>query len=273
MVNDIRKIYEKGIERTKREPFLTGFKDLDIFCKYLGGGDILTIGGRPGMGKTNFAVSLVNNILEQGKSVMYFSLEMNAERFINRLVAERLNVSLFDLRERVRTEEIEKALSFYDDKKIYICDRTSYTPAEMEDAIKEVKPDIVFIDYIQLLQMPKAPNLTEATNLAIREIKRIAAENNIMVVMLSQLSRAVESRCDKRPLLSDLRNGNLIEELSDIILMLYRDEYYNPEPDDSYNEIMHNEIIISKNSYGPVGIIMLEFKKGFFRNVKTRDTV
>jgi replicative DNA helicase len=115
--------------------------------------------------------------------------------------------------------------------------------------------------------MPKAPNLTEATNLAIREVKRIAVENNVIVVLLSQLSRAVEGRFDKHPLLSDLRNGSLLEEISDMILMIYREEYYSAEP-----EFPRNEIIVAKNTMGPTGTVCLDFKNGYFRNFSSDNT-
>ena len=151
--------------------------------------------------------------------------------------------------------------------KFDIIDGSILTTNDIETKIKKTQPDIVFISYIQLLGMPKAPNLTEATNLAIKEIKRIAVENNVIVVLLSQLSRAVEARFDKHPLLSDLRNGSLLEELSDVILFIYRDEYYNNE-----TAFPGNEIIVAKNTMGPVGTVSLDFKQGFFRNPKIDNT-
>ena len=178
------------------------------------------------------------------------------------LEREKINIPIFPLLEnKINENELNIALNSYADKNIEIIDKIDLTVDEFEDKIKTTNPDIVFVDYVQLLEMPKAPNLTEATNLAIKEIKRIAIENNVIVILLSQLSRAVENRCDKKPLLSDLRNGSLLEEISDIILFIYREEYYEPN-----SEIPTNLIITAKNSVGPTGIISLDFKNGFFRN-------
>ena len=262
MTNKIKELYETGLERRKKTDFSTGFDDLDIFCKYLDGGDILTIGARPAMGKTNFAASLVNHFIDKGKKVLYFSLSMSCEYVVHRLVAEKIGTPLFPLLEgKVRKEEIDIVLNSFEDKKLEIIDKTDLSIDDVENNIKDLKPDIVLIDYIQLLKMPKAPNLTEATNLAIKEIKRIAVGNNVVVVLLSQLSRAVEGRFDKHPLLSDLRNGSLLEEVSDVIMFIYREAYY-----DNTDENPRNEIIIAKNQMGPTGIINLDFKNGFFKN-------
>ena len=268
MENNIAEIFMKSLEKRKTDFFSTGFEDLDIFCKFLEEGNIMIIGGRPAMGKTNFALSIVNHLLDSNKSVMYITTEMSAERLVLRLVAEKLNLAVHNLLTGdIRKEEIETALNYYNDKKLYINDKISVTLDDLENGIKISKPDVVFIDYIQMIEAPKAPNLTEATNLAIKEVKRIAVENNVIVVMLSQLSRAVEARTDKHPLLSDLRNGSLLEELSDVILFIYREEYYSNE-----TEFSSNEIIVAKNTMGPTGIVSLDFKNGFFRNQKITNT-
>ena len=262
MENDIANIFMRSLEKRKTEFFSTGFEELDIFCKFLEKGNIMIIGGRPAMGKTNFALSIVNHLLDSKKSVMFITTEMSAELLVLRLAAEKLNLPMYNLLTgNIRKEEIETALNYYKDKNLYINDKISVTLDDLENGIKTSKPEVVFIDYIQMLEAPKAPNLTEATNLAIKEVKRIAVENNVIVVLISQLSRAVEGRFDKHPLLSDLRNGSLLEELADVILMLYREEYYSKE-----TEQPMNEIFIAKNSLGPTGTVLLDFKNGFFRN-------
>lgn len=262
MTNKIKELYESGLERRKKTNFSTGFEELDIFCKYIDCGDILTIGARPAMGKTNFSASLVNHFIDKGKKVLYFSMSMSSEYVVHRLVAEKIGTPLFPLLEgRVRKEEVDIALNSFEDKKLEIIDKTDLSIDDVECIIKDLKPDIVFIDYIQLLKMPKAPNLTEATNLAIKEVKRIAVTHNVIVILLSQLSRAVEARMDKHPLLSDLRNGSLLEEVSDVIMFIYREEYYSNTDDNP-----RNEIIVAKNTMGPVGTICLDFKHGFFKN-------
>ena len=261
-VNSIKKIYMEAQEKIKNSVFTTGFEDLDNFCKYLSNGSILTIGGRPAMGKTSFATSLVNHLLSINKNILFFSLELSKGKFIQRMIAEKIGEPIFSILEnKINERELDITLNSYEDKNFEIVDEHNLTIEKFEDKIKTSKPEIVFVDYVQLLEMPKAPNLTEATNLAIKEIKRIAVENNIIVVLLSQLSRAVEARCDKTPLLSDLRNGSLLEEISDIILFIYREEYY-----DSNTETPMNLIITAKNSVGPTGTVCLDFKNGFFKN-------
>ena len=262
MTNKIKELYELGLKRRKKANFSTGFEDLDNFCKYLDGGDVLIIGGRPAMGKTNFAASFVNHLIDSGKNVLYYSLAQSTTQFIYRLVAEKIGTPLFALIEgKVRQEEVDIVLNSFESKKLNVLGKSNLSIDDIENDIQNFKPEIIFIDYIQLVQMPKAPNLTEATNLAIKEVKRIAVENNVIVVLLSQLSRAVEARIDKHPLLSDLRNGSLLEEISDIVLFVYREEYYSREMENP-----SNEIIVAKNTIGPTGIVSLDFKHGFFKN-------
>ncbi len=269
MSNNIKEIYLNEQERLKMTDFFsTGFEELDIFCKYIEGGNVITIGGRPAMGKTNFSISLINHMVEKNKNVLCFIMDSPKSKYVMRLVSEKIGTPLLKLLDgKVREEEVNIVLDSYIDKKLEIVDKTNLKIEDIETKIQEIKPDIVFIDYVQLIEAPKAPNLTEAVNLVIKEIKRIAVENNVIVVLLSQLSRAVEARFDKHPLLSDLRNGSLLEEISDVILMIYRDSYYESEP-----EFPQNKIIIEKNLVGPVGTIYLDFKHGFFRNCQCTTT-
>lgn len=265
----IKEIYLKGQDKLKKaELFTTGFEDLDVFTKHLERGDIMTIGGRPAMGKTSLALSLVNHLLEKNKNVLFFSIDVSKERFVQKLVAEKMGIPIFQLMEgKVCEKEVNIILDYFEDKTLEIVDKATLSIEDIENNIKEIKPEIVFIDYVQLIDVSKAPNRTEAINLVIKEIKRIAVENNVIIILLSQLSRAVESRCDKRPLLSDLRNVSLLEEISDIILFIYREAYYNPE-----TEYPSNEIIIAKNTIAPTGTVSLDFKNGFFRNLPVSNT-
>ena len=268
MENNIKEIYLKGLEKRKNAGFSTGLDDLDIFCKYLEAGNIMTIGGRPSMGKTNFAITLVNHLVNIRKNVLFISLEHSKEQIVQRLVAEKIGTPLFRLLDgNVREEEVEIILNSYKDKSLEIVDKTNLSIEDIETKIQETKPDIVFVDYVQLVEAPKAPNLTEAINLVIKEIKRIAVDNNVIVVLVSQLSRTVEGRINKHPMLSDLRNGSLLEEISDVILFLYRDEYYDSEAENPINEI-----IIAKNSTGLTGVVTLDFRNGFFRNPAINNT-
>ena len=268
MTNEIKEIYEKAVEKRKKANFSTGFEDLDNFCKYLDSGDVLIIGGRPAMGKTNFAISLLNHLLSVDKNVLFFTPEQSKEQFVQRLLAEKMGISIYNIKDdKINKNELIDTIDWFSDKKIFINDNSYLTTDDIEIDIEKFKPEIVFVDYVQLLEAPKAPNRTEAINLVIKELKRIAVTHNVILILLSQLSRAVEGRCDKRPMLSDLRNGSLLEELSDIILFVYREEYYSGEMENP-----SNEIIVAKNSIGPTGIVSLDFKNGFFRNPKTDNT-
>ena len=262
-MDDIKEIYLKEQERLKRTDFFsTGFEELDVFCKYIDKENIITIGGRPAMGKTNFSVSLINHMVNADKNVLCFVMDCTKSKFVMRLVSEKIGTPLFSLLEgKVREEEVNIVLDTYKYKKLKIIDKTNLSIEDIDTKVQEIKPDIVFIDYVQLIEAPKAPNRTEAINLVIKELKWIAVENSVIVVLLSQLSRAVEGRLDKHPLLSDLRNGSLLEDISDIVLFVYREEYYSAEMENP-----SNEIIVAKNSMGPVGIISLDFKHGFFKN-------
>ena len=244
--------------------FTTGYTDLDSFLMNIKGGNIITIGGRPAMGKTNFLLPIIDHLAEENKRVAVFCLEYSKEQFLKRLLMYKADIYPY-LNKGLSSDDFKKLaekMEEYSKSEIYLCDRVMLTVEELEEKVKELKPEVVFIDYVQLLQMPKAPNLTEATNLAIHELKRIATENNVIMFVTSQLSRAVESRVDKHPVLSDLRNGSLLEELSDVVLMIYRDEYYNVESIAPHSA----EIIVMKNKYGPTGTVNLTFKNGKFSN-------
>lgn len=263
------------IEPELCKEFTTGFLELDYFLSNIKGGDIITIGARPAMGKTSFAISILNHLLDKNKTVAYFSFEMTKELLAKRILASKAQVQTFLPKEKqneIYFKKLKDVLTWFANKNCYINDKLLLSVEEIEEEIVQLKPDIVFIDYIQLVKMPKAPNMTEAINYAIQEIKRIAKENNTVVILLSQVSRAVETRCDKRPMLSDLRNSSTLEELSDIVLFIYRDEYYNAIIE---NDLEKNlaQIIVGKNKLGTTGTVYLKFVDGYFKNCMKDDNV
>ncbi len=259
----MEKITGKEFDSIKDENyFSTGFTDIDEFIKYVDKGSVITIGARPCMGKTSFAVSIVNHLLEENKKVFYFSPSTNIKRFAKRLISNKLGINHFDF---IKIDKVVKSgAKYYSEKELYIDDKTNLTVEDIENEIKENTPDVVFIDYIQLLKMPKASNFTDSINLAVQEIKRIARETGVIFVLLTQLSRSLESRCDKRPMICDIRNSSLLEELSDVILMIYRDGYYNSDEDAIKNLA---EIILCKNEFGPLATANLKFNGGNFENM------
>ena len=253
----------KNLETTtKNNLFKTGFIELDSMLKGIDTGHVIVIGGRPCMGKSSFAISICLNLLKENKKICYYTLDMKKEKFVTKLLLTKLKQTKIDFDNKKNTEKIAKAIEFFCNKELFIEDKTNLTIEEFENGIKKHQPDIVFVDYVQILKMPKAPNLTEATNLAIQEIKRIAIENNTIIVLLSQLSRGVESRFNKMPMLSDLRNGSLLEEISDVVLLIYRDAYYNAESERKD----YADILIAKNQFGSTGIISLKYNAPFFNN-------
>ena len=139
MGNDIKEIYLKGQEKfNKKDFFTTGFDDLDVFCKYLERGNILTIGGRPAMGKTAFATSLVNHLLDKGKSILYFSMDCSKVQCVSRLVAEKMGVHLFSIIEgKVSEKETDIVLDSYKDKNLEIVDKINLTIEDIETKIQE----------------------------------------------------------------------------------------------------------------------------------------
>ena len=244
---------------TNVKKLTTGFSDFEPFLENINSKDsIITIGGRPSMGKTSFALSICNCLLKEKHKVLYVSLDYSKEEIEKRFIENKIKAKI----EKKNSLLVNNAINFYKNSNLSILAQTNLDIEKLEETIKDVKPDFLFIDYIQLLKMPKAPNLTESTNLAIYEIKRITRENNLCVFLLSQLSRNPETRINKRPILSDLRNGSLLEELSDVVVMIYRENYYEMN-----NEISLAEILVRKNNSGLLGNFYLKFNNGFFENI------
>lgn len=262
----IAKVQEK-FENIKQGK-LTGLSSsLNIINKAFGGwqdSDLSIIAGRPGMGKTAFLVQQVVDIASQGKPVGVFSLEMSAEQITARIITnytEIPNSSI--LRNGLREDEVLKFSSLKEDLmnlKIHIDDTPSISIQNLRIKAKMMKLkhkiEILFVDYLQLITNEKSKNREQEISSISRELKAIAKDLNIPVIALSQLSRNVEQRTDKRPLLSDLRDSGAIEQDADEVLFLYRPEYYKI---DTWGNVFNNEstknqveIIIQKNRHGRI---------------------
>lgn len=262
----IAKVQEK-FENIKQGK-LTGLSSsLNIINKAFGGwqdSDLSIIAGRPGMGKTAFLVQQVVDIASQGKPVGVFSLEMSAEQITARIITnytEIPNSSI--LRNGLREDEVLKFSSLKEDLmnlKIHIDDTPSISIQNLRIKAKMMKLkhkiEILFVDYLQLITNEKTKNREQEISSISRELKAIAKDLNIPVIALSQLSRNVEQRTDKRPLLSDLRDSGAIEQDADEVLFLYRPEYYKI---DTWGNVFNNEstknqveIIIQKNRHGRI---------------------
>jgi replicative DNA helicase len=252
----------------------TGFKDLDTILSGAENSSLITIGARPAMGKTSFATNIMLNLLEQNKKCLFFSLEMSEEQAIKRLLGQIGEVDSMllrnldgILRRKQSVEKIAEALN-----KISKYDLTIIDDVHNADGIKEqieqIKPEFVFIDYLQLIDVPSKKPRSESFEKVMRDLKKIAKDNNCIIFMTSQLSRALESRCDKRPLLSDLRESGAIENISDVVMFIYRRDYYtNPDYDEEdYARVKGEaEIIVAKNKYGTTAIIRLLFRSSIMK--------
>ena len=246
----------------------TGFRDLDEMTSGLQTSDLVIVAARPSMGKTAFAMNLVESVLiKADKPVLVFSMEMPGDSLLMRMISSLGMIN----QTRVRSGKLEEddwprltsAVSILKDKPLYIDDTAGLSPTEVRSrarrVAREIKQDIgmIMIDYLQLMQIPgfKDGRTAEISEIS-RSLKALAKELNCPVVALSQLNRGLEQRTDKRPMNSDLRESGAIEQDADVIMFIYRDEYYNDESPDKGMA----EIIIGKQRNGPIGKCKLAFQ-------------
>ena len=253
------------LENQNKTFFKTGFEDLDcILGIQEQKGALITVGARPAMGKTTFMLSIMENILLKNKRCLYFSLEMSKEQLITRLLFQIAEISFIKSKmnnmDEKDWEKLSAAMNNLLMWDLKIDDNSILKTEEIETAIKEQQPDVVFIDYLQLMEGKRKQDRCIQIEEIIKDLKRIAKENGVVIIIASQLSRAVENRCDKRPLLSDLRDSGAIESISDVVIFLYRDDYYNFREDDAIRPKGETEVIIAKNKFGARGSINLTFK-------------
>ncbi|MFT8351780.1 replicative DNA helicase [Clostridium saccharoperbutylacetonicum] len=241
----------------------SGFTDLDAKTSGFQSGDMVLIAARPSMGKTTFALNIVEYAaLKENKSVVVFSLEMSKEQLAYKLLCSEANVDMLKLRtgdlEDKDWENIAMAAGPLSKAKIYIDDTAGVTVMEMRSKCRRLKIeygiDLIVIDYLQLMSGGTgSDNRQQEVSEISRSIKALAKEMECPVIALSQLSRAPEQRADHRPMLSDLRESGSIEQDADIVMFLYRDEYYNKETEDKNI----GECIMAKQRNGPVGTVKL----------------
>lgn len=242
----------------------SGFIDLDAKTSGFQKGDMILIAARPSMGKTTFALNIAEHAaLREGKSVVIFSLEMSKEQLAYKLLCSEANVDLVKLRtgtlEDKDWESIAKAAGPLGNSKIYIDDTAGVSVMEMRSKCRRLKIeygiDLILIDYLQLMSGSSTDNRQQEVSEISRSIKALAKEMECPVIALSQLSRAPEQRADHRPMLSDLRESGSIEQDADLVMFLYRDEYYNKETEEKNVA----ECIVAKQRNGPVGTVKLAF--------------
>jgi replicative DNA helicase len=246
----------------------SGFYELDLLTQGFQKSDLIVLAGRPSTGKTSLGLSIALNAIKSSKlPIIFFSLEMSKEQIIQRLLSMETNIDPIRLRngklnqtDWIKLNQIIKVISKLP---LFIDDSSNLTIQDIRLKIKNLQFEqnqigLVLIDYLQLIQYLNlnATNRVQELSEITRSLKTIAREFNTSVVALSQLSRNVENRVDKRPLLSDLRESGSIEQDADIVLMLYKNQNLNQLTEKDFKPI---ELIVAKQRNGPIGVVKLRF--------------
>ena len=246
----------------------TGFADIDKLLGGLQRSDMVILAARPSVGKTSLALSFAHNAAKKfGQRVAFFSLEMSNEQVVQRLISAETGIDS----QRLRRGEIAddewgrfmKATSDLAETLFFIDDTPGISALELRTKARrlhaEVGLDLIIVDYLQLMRGDyRSENRVQEISAISRALKALARELNVPVLALSQLSRGVESRTDKRPILSDLRESGAIEQDADVVMFIYRDEMYN-ENTERQNIA---DIIVAKHRNGPTGSVSLYFQEG-----------
>lgn len=285
IINDVYDRLHKltGEDKEQYKAIPSGFGMLDKYITGLNKSDLILIGARPAMGKTSFALNLAQNVsMVAKKKCVFFSLEMTKEQLAERLLSSRAGVPS----QKLRTGELNddewvrlgNAAGDYEQVELYLDDSSNTTVPEIKSKIRRLKNvDIVIIDYLGLIQSAvRKENRVQEVSEITRNLKMMAKDLNIPVVCCAQLSRGTEGRGKShKPQLSDLRESGSIEQDADIVMFLYREDYYRAEADeDKQDDIDANltELIVAKNRHGATGSIEMTFDKEFtrFRSVEKK---
>ena len=278
----VSSILQKTFERIQHihnhpedmEGVTTGLIDLNKITNGLHKADLILLAARPSMGKTALALNIAVNAARDNNNVVIFSLEMSKVQLGNRLLSTASGVNSFYLNTGNLTDDdmnkLVNALQELEYMKLFIDDTPGITLLEMRSRARRIKHeyglDLIVIDYLQLMQGGTSrlaeQNRQQEISEISRNLKALARELNVPILALSQLSRSVEMRAEKKPQLSDLRESGSLEQDADIVMFLYRDEYYNRDEASSENIA---ELIIAKNRNGPTTSIRLQFQKEIMR--------
>jgi len=239
----------------------SGFESLDALTSGFRAGSLNVLAGRPSMGKSTLALNIANH-LSSSKNVLFFSLEMSQVQLMLKMVSSETNLPMHKI-ERNQLSENEEQI-FYEklaqagNKNMSIVDRGGLSVKDISSMARKMntdrKLDVILIDYLQIMRYDKGREISELGNIT-RELKYLSKELQIPILLLSQLSRGVESRENKRPYMSDLRSSGEIEQDADIVMFVYRDEYYHKDTPD----IGLAELIVAKNRMGQIGFVKCEF--------------
>lgn len=258
--------YEQAIEFIKRvnlkeKSLSTGYRELDACLEYTPKGSLITIGGRPAMGKTSFMCGLALNMLKEDKTIFYLTLDLSKEILIRKLILMQAKIQPSRLHQEIFSEsivkELEDAANYLAGKNLEVEDKTTSDTDFIEKMIKRNNYDYIFIDCVQLMKL----NKTDKNGLKqiVSELKRIAKENFVTIILTAEVSIELEQREDKRPMLFDLKGEGVLEHLSDVVIFLYREDYY----DQFCKEFNNTELIVAKNKFGGTGSINMHFDEEF----------
>ncbi len=248
----------------------TGFTQFDLMTSGLQPSDLIILAARPSMGKSSLVLNIAEHVALKGqKSVIFFSLEMSKEQLVQRMLCSQAGIDAAKLRIGQLSDpewtQLLEAADRLSQAKIMLDDTPGMTALEMRSKARRWKNenglDLIIVDYLQLMQGSSkraSDNRQQEMSDISRSLKGLARELNVPLIALSQLSRSVESRTSKRPMLSDLRESGALEQDADIVCFIYRDDYYNRENSDQPNIA---ELILAKHRNGPVGTVKLFFKK------------
>ena len=251
----------------------TGFTDLDEITSGLQPADLIIVAGRPSMGKTTFAMNLVENaLMRSDKAILVFSLEMPAESLVMRMISSLGRIDQSKVRSGRLEEDdwprLTSAVNLLQERKLFIDDSAGISPSEMRARARRVAREhgeigMIMVDYLQLMQLggSGSDNRTNEISEISRSLKALGKEFDCPVVALSQLNRSLEQRPNKRPINSDLRESGAIEQDADVIMFIYRDEVYHPETE--YKGV--GEVILGKHRNGPIGTVRLAFQGKYTR--------
>ena len=262
----LESLHEKGLNITGLS---TSFEELDNITSGFQGGDFIVIAARPSMGKTALSLNIALQLALKEKKVAFFSIEMAKEQLLIRLFSLLTQIPLSSLKIGKINKEwdfLMEGASRLSETQFFIDDSSHVSPFDIRSRARKMKAqhglDMIVVDYIQLMSMKKTTDSREREVSEIsRLLKSIAKELRVPVVALSQLNRGVENRTNRKPQLSDLRESGSIEQDADLIIMLYRDEYYNPNS----SQKGKIELIINKQRNGPTGTVVLKWQPEYGR--------
>jgi replicative DNA helicase len=254
----------------------SGFRELDEYTCGLQNSEMIVIAGRPSMGKTSFAMNIVEHIgADNDMPVAIFSLEMSKQQLVERMLCSRAAIDSQVVRKGFLSDEqfqvLKEAADDMNNKPIYVDDTPGITPLELRGKARRLRAQhgirCIVIDYLQLMSLgTKVESRQQEVSEMSRYLKALARELEIPVVVLSQLNRAPEGREDHRPRMSDLRESGSIEQDADVVMLLHREDYYRREDENSQNkEDNIAEVIIAKQRNGPTGTVKLSFNSQFTR--------